>query len=280
MDADAGKARAYLDQAIAAGNSYSGIVLGQALLRGEGLPQDVPAGSAVLEAQIPDGNVAAVAGELGRFYVTGGGGIAADAGKAVAYLEQAVAAGNRQARISIARIYLDGLAGANPDAQKGLKVLLDGAETGDPDSMVELIRIYLRGGGNGMVQPSDLKANEMLKRYAAVGDPNGVRFQTMLVEGARGQPGFRAIGELFIDLNQGDRPRAIREVFYTNKNAAVYLAQLMLKSAGFYDGGANGLLTAPTIKAFLSACRTGKIGKCAEVPLHADTLSFIAENYS
>ncbi|WP_175478567.1 SEL1-like repeat protein, partial [Bauldia litoralis] len=145
--ADAAKARAYLDQAIAAGNSYSGIVLGQALLRGEGLPQDVPAAVAALAAQIPDGNVAAAASELGRFYLTGGGGIAADAGKARAYLDQAIAGGNGYSGVVLGQALIRG-EGLPQDVPAGIRALKSQIPDGNVAAAAgELGRFYLAGGG-------------------------------------------------------------------------------------------------------------------------------------
>lgn len=314
--ADAGKARAYLEQAVAAGHDDAPIVLGEELLTGERLALDPEAGIALLEEiSAGDGPEAAdVTLALGRFFIDGVEGFPPDAQRAEVYFtravalgqsealvelgeayvwgkfgepdgeaavlafEQAISGGADSALVPLAELYLYGQAGIAQDIPKGMEILTEAADDGNPPAIAELIGFNLTGF-EGVVPPSLAKARALFDEYAELAEPDDVRMQGMLVSGAERE--FRQAGEYFVELPESMRSEAIRDLFDVNENAAVYVAQLILTSAEIYSGPTNGLLTAATIKAFQTACRAeDTVGECSSLPLHEDTLAFIAANFA
>jgi hypothetical protein len=85
---------------------------------------------------------------------------------------------------------------------------------------------------------------------------------------------------MFVDVPKERRAYAAQQLFRINRDAAIYLTQSLLKSAGLFAGNANGVYAPDTIDAIQKACRAGGEGQCGPKTLHGDTIGFIARNYS
>ena len=83
---------------------------------------------------------------------------------------------------------------------------------------------------------------------------------------------MRAVGENFGKLGAGDVTQALQMLFWSNKNAYVYVLQQQLKKAERYGGPLDGRLTRSTIGAFNAACRESSkdASVCSMGPLTPD----------
>mgnify|MGYP000173938961 CR=1 FL=1 len=314
---DPKQARAYLDQAAAAGNPRAMPAIGRALMTGEGLKQNIKAGLTLLQDSAKAGNGEAVV-QLARFYVDGAKGYSPNLKRARGYYEAAADAGNAYALIELADVEIQGKAG-RPDGASAVRHLNRAIEMGGPDrAVVMLANLYLRaqagvkrdpakglalleqaakgGSGNavrelifihtrgiGKFVPKNIgKAREWLDVYKGIAAPDDLRFQTLIVTAAatNTKKTWQDVADLFDGLTPNSRRIAARQLFFVNRNAAVYLAQLMLHDAGLYTGKINGMLTKPTIDALQRSCSSGKAGKCGKPLLTPDTFDFVASNFS
>ena len=317
--ADAVKARTYLDQAVAAGHPFAPILLGRALLRGDGLPRDVLAGVQILQLPAvssgPYANDAAL--DLANLFQIGLGDIAPDLKKARFYFHvaadrgapealasladleltasdgtergstaidlyrRAVAAGAADAVVPLAHVYLEGQGGVPLDIPAGLKILDDAADAGNASALAELISLNLHGLGTAV--PADLKqARHYLDEYKKVADPDDLSLQTLLVAaaGSSAPDTLHRLPDLLLELPKYLRPLGARELVDLNARAAVYVVQSILSSSGLYSGILDGLLGPMTSAAVKRACDQGKLGSCGAQPADVQTVGFIVANFT
>lgn len=318
--ADAAKANRYLEQAGVAGRKDASLSLGKSLLKsdkpgdrdaGAALLDQAAAndpasaaslylaiGKAYLGAEPSDPRRAriyleraAAAGsadawvELGRAAADGkfgqNGGQAA-----IAYYQRAIAAGASSAYTRLARIYIDGKGGVRKDVRSGMDVLRQASNAGNADAMRELMAIYLTGIKR-QVNKDIGEARRIFQQYQRVASAADVKVQALLIEAADGgglfqgrDAAFRRVMAMFVDVPKERRAYAAQQLFRINRDAAIYLTQSLLKSAGLFAGNANGVYAPDTIDAIQKACRAGGEGQCGPKTLHGDTIGFIARNYS
>ena len=210
-----------------------------------------------------------------------------DGAAAIAFYHQAMAAGSGSATVGLARVYLSGKGGIKQDARAGMQVLTTAADAGSPEAIRELISISLRGIRH-QLSVNLGAARTWLDRYKTVADPDDFTVQRLLVEAADGSTSlfqskdvvFRELLQVYDALPMSKRRDAMRQLFSINRNAAIFIAQTLLSSAGLYSGPVNGLFSPDTITAFHKACSKGGEGKCGSKSLHVDTVGFIALNFS
>ena len=166
---DGRKARAYLEQAAAAGKSDAVVTLARALMRGDGVPVDVAAGVDLLDQQIAAGkNIGAIAFELGSHYLKGGDGFAADPVQAKAYLERAAASGHGYAPILLGLSMIRG-EGVPLDVEAGIAILESQTDHGASaaNAAFELGLLYLNGS-NAISRDTE-RARTYLEKATAAG---------------------------------------------------------------------------------------------------------------
>lgn len=87
-------------------------------------------------------------------------------------------------------------------------------------------------------------AREIFEQYRRVAEPDDVRTQALLIEAADGVGGlfqrkdaaFQQIWAMYMDISKPKRAYATQQLLRVNREAAVFVAQFILKSAGFYGG--------------------------------------------
>ncbi len=257
--------------------------IGKAFMGGE--PPDPRNGRAYLERAAQLGSAKALV-ELGRAALAGKFG--ANGGSlAIGYFQKAISAGESGAVTRLADIYIGGKGGVAKDVRAGLRLLSQAADAGDAAAMRQMISIYLLGV-RGQVSKDFGRARSVFEAYRHVAEPDEVRTQAMLIEAAQlsgrlfgnRNAGLESILSLYMDINPAKRGPAAQQLLRINREAAVFIAQAILKSAGFYTGAVNGVYAPDTIDAIQKACRAGGSGKCGPKTLHGDTFGFIARNFS
>lgn len=158
------KGRVYLERAVEAGNLHAAQTLGSALLHGEyGLQRDPSQGRRLLERAVAAGDPNAER-DLGKALIESG--FAADAGRGLELLTTAARKGDTYAMEVLGRSYLEGGKGIRPDAENAEIWLSQAAERGDVSAMTALGTAYL-----DKIVPGDPDVGiTYLQRAAAGGD--------------------------------------------------------------------------------------------------------------
>lgn len=159
---------AKLEEAARLGHPGAMSQLGQAYLRGEGLPANPVKGRVWLERAVEAGNLHA-AQTLGSAYLRGEHGVEQDPAEARRLLQMAVAAGDPNAERDLGYALIDpGDTGLPPDIERGMRLLETAARKGDRYAMELLGKLYLEGGHG--IQPQPESARVWLTRAAEKGD--------------------------------------------------------------------------------------------------------------
>ncbi|KRA97477.1 hypothetical protein ASD83_10105 [Devosia sp. Root685] len=304
LRADPAKAAEYFEAAAAGGDSLARIQLALMHFEGRGVAKDVGRSLELLGDAAPDS--AWANGILGGYYADGRyeqpdyqkakgffdsavrlgdasarfrfGGLLASGPLAAEHRAEglelvrgAVAQGVPGAAVEMARLEMMGLAGAEGGkAAEGR--LLGEVRRDDPAALRLLLQLY-RAGGGGM-PPSIAKAKASLDQYGNLLPPEAATFESMALYAA-GPPtltAMQSVGDRFGQLAAGDVTQAVQMLFWSNKNAYVYVLQQQLKKAERYGGTLDGRLTRSTIAAFNAACREGdaETQVCSMGPLTPD----------
>jgi len=173
--------------------------------------------------------------------------------------------------VELARLEMMGVAGI--DGGKAAEArLLKEVSRGNPDALRLLLQLY-RTGANGL-PASTAKVRASLEQYGGMLTPEALAFERMALfaAGPVTLDAMQAVGENFGKLGRGDATRAVQTLFWSNKNAYVYVLQQQLKKAERYRGPLDGMLTGSTIGALNAACResTTDIRVCSMGPLTPD----------
>jgi uncharacterized protein len=159
---------AKLEEAARLGHAGAMSQLGQAYLRGEGIPPNPVKARVLLERAVEAGNLHA-AQTLGSAYLRGEYGLEKNAAQARRLLQMAVAAGDPNAERDLGYALIDPGSNALPqDTERGMRLLETAARKGDRYAMERLGRLYLEGGHG--LQPQPESAQVWLTRAAEKGD--------------------------------------------------------------------------------------------------------------
>lgn len=304
LRADPAKAAEFFEEAAADGDDLARIQLALMHFEGRGVDKDVERSLALLDDAAKDS--AWANGILGGYFADGRYG-PPDYEKARDYFGRALELGDVSASFRFGGLLSSGpLAGEH--REEGLALVRDAVEKDVPGAAVEMARLEMMGlagadggkaaeerllaevrrenpaalrlllqlyrsGGEGLT-PSIAKARASLNQYEGLLAPEAATFESMVLFAAGPQtPGaMRAVGENFGKLGAGDVPQAVQMLFWSNKNAYVYVLQQQLKKAERYGGPLDGLLTRGTIGAFNAACResSADASVCSMGPLTPD----------
>jgi TPR repeat protein len=183
----------------------------------------------------------------------------------------AVAQGVPGAAVEMARLEMMGLAGTDGGKAAEERLLAE-VRRDNPAALRLLLQLYRAGGGG--LSPSIPKAKASLDQYGNLLPPEAATFESMALYAA-GPPtltAMQAVGDSFGKLGAGDVTQAVQMLFWSNKNAYVYVLQQQLKKAERYGGALDGRLTRNTIAAFNAACResNAETQVCSMGPLTPD----------
>lgn len=186
-------------------------------------------------------------------------------------VREAVAQGVPGAAVEMARLEMMGLTGAQGGKAAEERLLAE-VRRENPAALRLLLQLYRAGGGG--LSPSIAKARASLDQYGGLLPPEAATFESMALYAA-GPPtldAMQAVGDSFGKLGAGDVPQAVQMLFWSNKNAYVYVLQQQLKKAERYRGALDGRLTRGTIAALNAACRESstEIQVCSMGPLTPD----------
>lgn len=279
-------------------------LLGNMLVNGAaGLRPDVGRGVTLLEesseAEDP------VAGLLLGNLFSSGRSVDADYDRAMAAFDQAIAAGNRGARVRKGIVLLSGPL-ATSHAEEGVEILKAAADDGVPGAAMQLARAQIVGQAPGASVEEGVEA---LTELVAADDIGAIRY---LIQVRRDGVANRLDADLdaaaalvsekssvlgqeiatleamFVRLKQDSTPAVFAEVkealerlgtnnantlalrlFDTSQNGYVYLMQSELAERGLFDGPLNGTLNQSTIDALNDFCAAEGIAEeCSKGPLH------------
>ncbi|WP_160194696.1 tetratricopeptide repeat protein [Devosia riboflavina] len=183
----------------------------------------------------------------------------------------AVSQGVPGAAVEMARLEMMGVAGAEGGKAAEQRLLAE-VKRENPAALRLLLQLYRAGGGG--LSPSIAKAKASLDQYGGLLQPDAATFESMALQAA-GPPtldAMRAVGDSFGKLGAGDVTQAVQMLFWSNKNAYVYVLQQQLKKAERYGGPLDGRLTRGTIAALNAACRasSSETRVCSMGPLTPD----------
>lgn len=199
----------------------------------------------------------------------------------LALVRGAVAQGVPGAAVEMARLEMMGLAGAE-GGEAAEERLLAEVRSENPAALRLLLQLYRSGGGG--LAPSIAKARASLDQYGDLLAPEAATFESMALYAA-GPPtpdAMQRVGESFGKLGAGDVSQAVQMLFWSNKNAYVYVLQQQLKKADRYGGALDGRLTRSTIAAFNAACRESgtETQVCSAGPLTPDYAVLMSKQIS
>ncbi|WP_449394942.1 hypothetical protein [Devosia riboflavina] len=301
---DPAKAADYFEQAAADGDDLARIQLALMHFEGRGVAKDEERSLALLGDAAKDS--AWANGILGGYYADGRygqpdyqkakdyfgsavrlgddsasfrfGGLLASGPLAAKHREEglelvrgAVAQGVPGAAVEMARLEMMGLAGTDGGKAAEERLLAE-VRRDNPAALRLLLQLYRAGGGG--LSPSIPKAKASLDQYGSLLPPEAATFESMALYAA-GPPtltAMQAVGDSFGKLGAGDVTQAVQMLFWSNKNAYVYVLQQQLKKAERYGGALDGRLTRNTITAFNAACResNAETQVCSMGPLTPD----------
>ncbi|MBO9587047.1 tetratricopeptide repeat protein [Devosia sp.] len=183
----------------------------------------------------------------------------------------AVSQGIPGAAVEMARLEMMGVAGAGGGKAAEQRLLAE-VKRENPAALRLLLQLYRAGGGG--LSPSIAKAKASLDQYGGLLQPDAATFESMALQAA-GPPtldAMQAVGDSFGKLGAGDVTQAVQMLFWSNKNAYVYVLQQQLKKAERYGGPLDGRLTRGTIAALNAACResSSETRVCSMGPLTPD----------
>lgn len=304
LRADPAKAAEFFEEAAADGDDLARIQLALMHFEGRGVAKDLARSLALLGDAAPDS--AWANGILGGFYADGRYG-KPDYQKARDYFGRAAELGDASAsfrfggllssgplaaehrdeglalvrgavdedvpgaEVEMARLEMMGLTGAEGGKAAEARLLAE-VRRENPAALRLLLQLYRAGGGG--LAASTAKARASLDQYGGLLAPEAATFESMALYAA-GPPtidAMRAVGENFGKLGAGDVTQALQMLFWSNKNAYVYVLQQQLKKAERYGGPLDGRLTRSTIGAFNAACRESSkdASVCSMGPLTPD----------
>lgn len=159
----------HLTRAADSGSAQAMTMLGERMLRGEGMPKDIAKAVAMLEKAGTYADVDAYK-LLARHY-RGEFGSPPDLSKAADVLTRAVALPGRgpSVLVSLARFYASGVQG-QPDIKAALALYRQAADSGDPSALTELAKLLLN-------RPQDAAGTDilgLLKEAADRGNPDSM----------------------------------------------------------------------------------------------------------
>lgn len=183
----------------------------------------------------------------------------------------AVAQGVPGAAVEMARLEMMGLAGTGGGKAAEERLLAE-VRRDNPAALRLLLQLYRAGGGG--LSPSIPKAKASLDQYGSLLPAEAATFESMALYAA-GPPtltAMRAVGDDFGKLGAGDVTQAVQMLFWSNKNAYVYVLQQQLQKVDRYGGTLDGRLTRSTIAALNAACRESgtETEVCSMGPLTPD----------
>ncbi len=128
----------------------------------------------------------------------------------------------------------------------------------------------------------------MFDQYRRFASADDARVHALIIDAAEGTAGFfqnrsetfRNVLAQYMNLPREKRAYAAQQLLRVNRDAAIFVTQTLLRSAGYFSGEVNGVYAPETIDAIARACRAGGEGKCGPKTLHGDTIGFIARNLS
>jgi len=142
LPSDPVKGQAYLERAVAAGNTAAMVRLGSALVRGKEIPGDPVRGLALLNERAEKNDPGALFA-LANLSMPGGG-LAPDPEATIRNLKAAAEAGNKDALRRLGEIYRDG-SGVPRNRQLALRYLQQAVDAGNDNALVSLGIGYLYG---------------------------------------------------------------------------------------------------------------------------------------
>lgn len=172
------------------------------------------------------------------------------------YVENARAAGDTQIEIVEAErlLYRTGKRGNPGAAVAGLEKAAAG---GNPDAIKYLVKLF-RDGNDASIRRNLVKARAYLNKYGTKLPPEAQQQQALLIRAAAARTNNQ-----FAELARAGREQPNftstafqRQIYQTNQNFSIYLAQQMLQEKNKYSGPLNGRATRRTMLALRDACKT------------------------
>lgn len=189
------------------------------------------------------------------------------AAEGIAMVRDAVADRQPNAVVEFARLQSLGkiLGDDGKDAERSLIAQI---KQGNPTALRYLLQLYRGGGAN--FKPQLAKAQKLFDANEGLLQPHDAAFEAIALTAMRPATAgnMALIARHFGDLRGADVPQSLQVLFWSNKNAYVYMLQQRMKQEGRFKGRVSGILYKDSISAIRSVCeKVASREQCGQGPL-------------